>query len=57
MLLEAFAGEFLEKVRPETVRAYARRAMEKRLLALPIAQMASGRKLDGTVEGKGRESE
>jgi Fe-S cluster assembly protein SufD len=57
MLLEAFAGEFLEKVRPETVRAYARRAMEERLLALPIAQAASGRKQDGAAEGMEKEGQ
>jgi Fe-S cluster assembly protein SufD len=53
MLLEAFAGEFLEKVRPDTVRAYARRAMEKRLLALPIAKVTPDRK----QAGAGKETE
>ena len=57
MLLEAFAGEFLEKVRPDTVRAYARRAMEKRLLALPIAQDTSGRKQVQAAERVGKEGE
>ncbi len=52
MLLEAFAGEFLEKVRPDTVRAYARRAMDRRLLALPIAQATPNGKQTEAVERK-----
>ena len=56
MLLEAFAGEFLEKVRPDTVRAYARRAMEKRLLALPITQVTQDGKQAGAAK-RGKEAE
>jgi Fe-S cluster assembly protein SufD len=57
ILLEAFAGECLERIQPATLRAYARRAIEGRLLSLSNPHPAQRGANSAHIERRWKETE